>query len=144
MKNREIIGTLNGLYDLRKREEKREKDEKVFTGRVLFTMSRNLRTLEKEYNENYLKDLQSLREKYYTPKETEVTVPANKEKGTEEHKEKRNVEVLKPNCTEQQFQEELAELLDIDIKVDISKVSPEAVENVYDYRDMDVIQFMVE
>lgn len=144
MKNKEIVATLNGLYGVRKREEERTKDEKVFTGRVLFIMSRNLRTLEKEYNENYLKDLQTLREKYYTTKETEVVVPADKEKGTEEHKENRKIEVLKPDCTEEEYIKELNELLDIEAKIDISKVSAADVENVYDFKDMDVIQFMVE
>lgn len=144
MKNREMIDTLNGLYALRAREEKREKAEKVFTGRVLFIMSRNFRTLNKEYSENYLKDLQELREKYYIIKETEVIVPGDAEKGIKEHKETKKVEVLKPTCTEQQYHEELSELLDIDVKIEISKVSSEAVENVYDFRDMDAIQFMVE
>lgn len=144
MKNRELIATLNGLYDLRKREEKREKEEKVFTGRVLFLMSRNLRTLEKEYNENYLKDLQELRSKYYISKEKEVVIPEDAVKGIKEHKETKKVEVLKPDCTENQFQEELGVLLDIEVKPNISKVAPEDLANVYDFKDMDAIQFMVE
>lgn len=144
MKNREMIATINSLFELRKREQDRSKDEKVFTGKVLFTMSRNLRSLEKEYSENYSKDLQELREKYYVSKEIDVTIPEDDEKGIEEHVEKRKVEVLKPGCTEEQFNKELNELLDIDVSVNISKISPDELGNVYDFRDMDAIEFMVE
>ena len=144
MKNREIIATLNGLYALRERENKREKPDKVFTGRILFAMSRNLRTLEKEYNENYVKDLQGIREKYYVAKEEDVTVPANEHDGTEEHTEKRRIEVLKPGCSEDEYMKELNELLDIQVDLNITKVPCSDLDKVYDFKDMDAIEFMVE
>lgn len=144
MKNRELIGTLNALYDARKREEERDKDEKVFTGTLLFAMSRNLRILEKEYNENYLKDLQAIKDKYYDTEEKEVVIPADAEKGIEEHKEKQKIAVLKPEQTEMEYAAEINTLLDFEVDLGVKKVAVDEVKNIYDFRDMDAIQFMVE
>lgn len=144
MKNREMITTLNALYEARKREENRKEDEKVFTGVLLFTMSRNLRTLEKEYNENYLKDLQELRAKYYETEEREVIVPADAERGIEEHTEKQKVDVLKSGQTEAEYVKELNTLLDLEADVPIRKVTIDDVSAIYDFHDMDAIDFMVE
>lgn len=144
MKNRELIGTLNALYDARKREEERGKDEKVFTGTLLFAMSRNLRILEKEYNENYLKDLQAIKDKYYDTEEKEVVIPADVENGIEEHKEKQKIAVLKPEQTEMEYAAEINTLLDFEVDLGVKKVAVDEVKNIYDFRDMDAIQFMVE
>lgn len=144
MKNRELIGTLNALYDARKREEERGKDEKVFTGTLLFAMLRNLRILEKEYNENYLKDLQAIKDKYYDTEEKEVVIPADVENRIEEHKEKQKIAVLKPEQTEMKYAAEINTLLDFEVDLGVKKVAVDEVKNIYDFRDMDAIQFMVE
>lgn len=144
MKNRELIGALNALYDARKREEERGKAEKVFTGTLLFAMSRNLRILEKEYNENYLKDLQAIKDKYYDTEEKEVVIPADVENGIEEHKEKQKIAVLKPEQTEAEYVAEINTLLDIEVDLGVKKAAVDEVKNIYDFRDMDAIQFMVE
>lgn len=144
MKNKEIIGTLNALYDARKREEERDKDEKVITGTLLFAMSRNLRALEKEYNDNYLKDLQAIKDKYYDTEEKEVIIPADAENGIEEHKEKQKITVLKSERTEMEYAAEVNALLDFEVDFEVKKVTVDEVKNIYDFRDMDAIQFMVE
>lgn len=146
MKNRELVANLNGIYALRKREQEREqkKELKAFTGVPLLIISRNLRSMEKEYNENYAKDLQELREKYFTSKEAEVTIPANKKEGIEEHKEKREIEVLRPDVEEADYNKELNELLDLDVNVPIMRIALNMLESVTDSLDADAIEFMVD
>lgn len=146
MKNRELVANLNGIYALREREQEREKkkEPKIFAGVPLLIISRNLRALEKEYNENYVKDLQELRGKYYVKKETEVTVPADKESGVEEHKEKREIEVLRPDADEAEYNKELNTLLDLDVSVPITRINIHLLEGVTDARDADAVEFMVD
>jgi hypothetical protein len=142
MKNREIIANINGIIDFRSREAKR--DKKTITGHPLLIMSRNFRTLVKEYEENYSKDLQELNAKYYDKKEVDVTVPADKEKGIEEHTERRTVDVLKPWMKEEDHKKELNELLDLDVTVPVMKVNIALLESVTDAQDADALEFMTD
>lgn len=145
MKNREMIGHINDLDAIIGEEQKREASERVFNGRAFLLMARNFRALMAEYKANYEKDLQSLKEKFYTKKETEVTVPANETAGTEEHTEKREVEVLKPDCTQEQYEKELTELLDLDVsKVEIAKIKVDDLVAVKDFNVAMALDFMVE
>lgn len=141
MKNREIINAIDNLSILKNRQV--EKGEKLFSGKALLIISRNLRALWKEYSENYLEDLKELREKYYVTKETEVTVPADEENGVEEHKETRSVEVLKPELKEEDWNKELQELLDVDVKVPILYLSFDDLDSLTSYADAEAIDFMV-
>lgn len=97
----------------------------------------------KEYNENYYKDYEELRERYYVKKDQEVTVPEDKEKGIEEHKEKQQIEVMKPNCKEEDYEKELNELLDLEVKVPLSFLTYDDLDLLDDYADAERIDFMV-
>ncbi len=145
MTNREMIGHANDLNAIIMEEQKRPVAERVFNGRAFLLMMRNHRSLLEEYRANYEKDLQALREKFYTRKETDVTVPADEAAGTEEHVEKREIEVLKPDCTEEQFKKELDELLSLETrKIQIAKIKADDLVNVKDFSVAMALDFMVE
>lgn len=142
MKNREIIANINNLYALRKRESERK--QKTIIGKPLLILSRNLRMLEEEYNDNYMLDLKALRERYYEKKEVDVTVPADEGKGIEEHTEKRMIESLKADLFREDYDKELQELLDLDVDVPIMKVSVDLLGSVADAKDADALEFMTD
>ncbi len=146
MKNRELIANLNKLYALREREMERGKKgkEKSIKGVPLLIIARNIRSMEKEYNDNYLKDYQELREKFYVKKNAEVTIPADKKNGVEERKEKREIEVLRPNMVEEGYEKELNELLDFEVTVPIKMIAIDLLNKVEDSLDADAIEFMVD
>ena len=141
MKNRELIAGINFLADVKERQIK--KGKKIFTGRALLIVTRNLRTMLNEYKENYEKDYDELRGRYYVMKEQEVTIPEDKEKGIEEHKEKQQVEVMKPNCKEEDYMRELNELLDLDVKIPLLYLTLDDLVLLDNYEDAERIDFMV-
>lgn len=145
MKNREMIACINNLDAILTQERDRPVNERIFNGRAFLLMNRNLRSLLEEYRANYEKDLQILKEKFYTKKEKEVIIPADPENGTKEHKEKKSIEVLKPNCTQEQYDKELNELLDLETrKIQISKIKADDLADVRDYAVAIALDFMVE
>ena len=108
-------------------------------------MMRNFRSLLEEYKANYEKDMQSLKDKFFAKKETDVTVPADEAAGVEEHTEKREIEVLKPDCTQEQYEKELNELLDLETrKIQIAKIKADDLVDVKDFRVAMALDFMVE
>lgn len=145
MKNREMIACINNLDAILTQERDRPVNERIFNGRAFLLMNRNLRSLLEEYRANYEKDLQILKEKFYTEKEKEVIMPADPENGTKEHKEKKSIEVLKPDCTQEQYDKELNELLDLETrKIQISKIKADDLADVRDYAVALALDFMVE
>lgn len=145
MTNREMIGHINDLNTIITEDNNKPVKERVFNGRVYLLMKRNRRSLLEEYRVNYEKDYNELCEKFYTKKETEVTIPADEKAGVEEHTEKRSVEVLKPDYTKEQFEKELNELLDLETrKIQISKIRLDDLEDVRDYALAAALDFMVE
>lgn len=145
MRNREMIGHINDLDAIIVEEQKRPAAERVFNGRAFLLMMRNYRSLLEEYKANYEKDLQALRDKFYTRKEADVTVPADEAAGTKEHVEKREIEVLKPDCTQEQYDKELSELLDLETrKIQISRIKADDLVDVKDFNVAMALDFMVE
>lgn len=144
MKNQELIGHINALDKIIKFESEKSDSEKMFSGRVKLLMMRNFRAMLKEYHENYEKDMGDLHVRFFVTEETDVTVPADEASGIEEHTEKRKVEVLRPDCTQEQYDEELKTLLDLDVSVKISKIKLDDVEKVTDFSIVDALDFMVE
>lgn len=146
MKNREMIGHINDLDAIIAMENKKENiRDRIFNGRAFLLIARNYRSLLEEYKANYEPDLKSLREKYYVTEEQEVAIPADEAAGTEERKEKRKVEVLKPDCTEEDFNKELQELLDLKTrKIQIAKIKADDLADVRDYGIAMALDFMVE
>lgn len=144
-KNREMIGHINDLDAIIGEEQKRPASDRIFNGRAFLLMMRNFRSLLEEYKANYEKDYGLLRDKFFTKKETEVVIPADKAAGIEERKEKRELEVLKPDCTQEQYETELDELLDLETrKIQISKIKADDLVNVKDYAVAMALDFMVE
>lgn len=141
MKNGELIMRINFLSDIKKRQI--ENGEKLFKGGALLIVSRNLRAMYKEYSENYLKDLEELRGRYYENKESEVMIPADEESGIGEHMAKKSVEVLKPDCKEEDFQREWNELLDMEVTVPLSYLTYADLSGLEKYEDAEMIDFMV-
>lgn len=144
MKNRELIVHIDHLNEIVGEEKRKTAPERFFSGRVNLLMVRNLRAMYKEYSDNYEKDLNELHSRFYTTKETDVTIPADEENGIEEHTEKRTVEALKPDYTQEQYNEELSTLLELEVSVLISMIRPEDVEKVPDFETLDKLDFMIE
>lgn len=145
MKNKEMIAHINDLDAIIGEEQRREVSERIFNGRAFLLMTRNYRSLLEEYKANYEKDYNGLREKFFVKKEKEVVIPADKDAGIEEHKEKQEVDVLRPDCTQEQYDAELAELLDLKTrKIQIAKIKAEDLVGVKDFRVALALDFMVE
>lgn len=147
MKNIELINRINYLDAVLSAEKERDKtgEKKWFnSGRVHLIITRNLRAFLKEYHENYEKDLMALREKYYTTKETEVTVPADEAAGIEEHTETRQIEAIRPDMVEDGFLKERNTLLNLEISVPVAKIKPEDLDDVPTVEDAQNFDFMVE
>ena len=59
--------------------------------------------------------------------------------------EKREIEVLKPDCTQEQYDKELSELLDLETrKIQISRIKADDLVDVKDFRIALALDFMVE
>lgn len=144
MKNRELVAHINHLNEIVGGEKRKAAHERLFSGRVNLLMVRNLRAMYKEYGDNYGKDLSELHSRFYTTKETDVVIPADEENGIGEHTEKRTAEALKPDCTQEQYDEELNTLLNLEVSVPISMIKPEDVERVPDFETLDKLDFMIE
>lgn len=137
MKNKEMIGHINDLNVIIEEEQKRPISERIFNGRAFLFIMRNFRSLLEEYKANYEKDYASLREKFYTK--------GNTLEGPEKHTGEQEIEVLKPDCTQEQYEKELEELLDLDTrKIQISKIKAEDLVDVRDHMVIMALDFMVE
>lgn len=146
MKNSEMIYHINDLDAIiaAERNKKNIKD-RIFNGRAFLLITRNYRSLLEEYKANYEPDYNELRNKFYITKESEVIIPADEESGIEEHIEKRQIEVLKPDCTEEEYKKELMELLDLDTRnIQIAKIKADDLVNVSDYDIAMALDFMVD
>jgi len=119
MSNKDLIQRCNALDDLLTAEDKSGSSE--FSGVVLLKMTRNLRAMVAEYENNYSLDYKRYLKRYYAD----------------------DGKTLLPDVKKEDAEKELSELLNFEVDVPISTIKPEDVENVHSVSKIMALDFMI-
>ena len=120
MSNKDLIQRCNALDDLLTAEDK--SGASAFSGVTLLKMTRNLRAMVAEYENNYAVDYKRYSKRFYG--DDGIT--------------------LLPDVKKEDAEKELAELLEFTVDVPIITIKPDDVENVHSVSKIMTLDFMIE